>query len=221
MRPGLSYCIARGSHGVRCCAMNYYEAGSTALQLLGLLFLVATVAIYYKQLKAMEGAARDGANADRKATTFQILERWNSDLMMKVRNTSFALLNSRYTDNHSPIFLGDVFETFQADGGDPYRSIGILSQFFADLHSLWSEGALDDRLACALFLRPIRFWFQYLRLVDSRKNENDPDPLQLAARANRVRALTVLPIEIALAKAQERTGYSSPFTSEEPDGTDL
>lgn len=190
--------------------MTEYEILNLALQFLVFIAVVTTVIIYYKQLKAMMRAAVDGANANRKVITFQMLERWNSDSMTEVRASASPLLNGRYKDASTRIFLGDVFRSFHAgETAASYRSISTLSHFFADLNSLWCEGALDDRLACALFSRPIQFWFHYLRLIDSRVSADDIS--KPALNSNKWRAYAVLPLEKTLTDAQARTGYESPF----------
>jgi len=194
--------------------MSEYQTATVVLQGLVLIAAVTTVVIYYRQLKAMERAATDGANANRKLITFQMLERWNSDSMATARAFASPVVSNRYTNDSTPIFLGDLFHAFREGApAEAYQGVSTLSHFFADLNSLRSEGAVDDRLACALFFRPIQFWFHYLRLVDSRTNADDDS--KDALNANRWRQYALLPLARTVAHAQARTGYVAPFTADE------
>jgi len=116
-----------------------------------ILTLVAIVISAYFGIRAMW----DAAKAERKANTQRMLERCNSDSLAKHRAVAAALFRERQTSPTARIFLGDLMR--QKTPSDQYAAVSELGHFFADLHSLWKEVALDDHLGCALFCRPIEF----------------------------------------------------------------
>ena len=151
-------------------------------------------------------ARMDGSAAERKATTQRMLDRWNSDRMSKFRSIADAVRKERKSFNSDKLFIGSLMQ--QMPKSEQYKAISELGHFFADLNSLWTEDALDDKLACALFDRPIKVWLPFLIAVDSRKSKDDIS--ESAAVANDWRRTYIFPLHGRLRAAAKRCNFRSP-----------
>ncbi len=167
-----------------------------------ILTLLAIVISAYFGIRAM----LDAAGTERKANTQRMLNRWNSERLTEHRTTAARVLRERKTSSSDRIFVGDLMRL--KPRSSEYAALSELGHFFADLYSLWQEGALDDRLGCALFYRPVEFFWQFFPLIDSRESESDTSPR--AAHTNAWRQVYVLPLHDQVQSAAKRCGFRRP-----------
>lgn len=164
-----------------------FDAKADISDLLTLATLLITIYLTYQ-------TGKEFAKRERQNLCLSLLERWNSEHLVKQRSTAWNYLHSKSVpDSKDTIFLGEISYSNELEKREIYDAIVQVSHFFADLRALWVQKLLDDKLAVTLFGHSIRVWFQFLKRVDSRHNGQDDNVRFL--NANTWRISNVLPLE--------------------------
>ena len=167
--------------------MLSFEAKADISDLLTLATLLVTIYLAYQ-------TSREFSKKERQNLCLSLLERWNSEALVHKRSKAWSYLHSISSpDSKETIFLGDISYSNELEKREIYDAIIQVTHFFSDFRSLWERDLLDDKLATTLFSHSIKVWFQFLRRIDSRRNEQDTNIRFL--NANTWRVNNVLPLE--------------------------
>jgi hypothetical protein len=148
--------------------VNLYETLSILLQFVVFVAAVATVIIYYRQLKEMQGAVVRYYLDDRKQRlefAMKLHEEWWKEDFRKARTTIYEIVEDmKRVGGPGPKYLELLNHCRNKTGtNDPaHQAFACLAFFFADLNTYLEKGLVDTDLAYRLFGAAQYAWFEPL-----------------------------------------------------------